>query len=236
MEIVIRPETNWWKLDFRELWAFRDMMYILSWRDIKVRYKQTALGVVWVLLQPLVSTVIFTIFFGNFVQIPSGKLPYSVFVLLGLIFWNYFSQALNRASFCLVENQQLVTKVYFPREILPIASIVTAFVDFLVSLVLLFGAMVIFQIPPTLLFIVICVLAMITTALASIGLTIPSVAAVCIALNMPIVLGLDIKSIVLLALSVFTVMLSLSKGKSNIVYGVVLLVNLFAFMFLMIYP
>lgn len=170
MEIVIKPQTSWWKLDLKELWAFRDMLYILSWRDIKVRYKQTALGLVWVLLQPLVSTVIFTVFFGNFVNIPSGRLPYSVFVLVGLIFWNYFSQALNRAAFCLVENHQLVTKVYFPREILPFASIATAFVDFLVSLLLLFGAMILYGIQPNLLFVGLCILATITTALASSGL------------------------------------------------------------------
>lgn len=170
MEVVIRPQTSWWKLDWKELWLFRDMLYILTWRDIKVRYKQTVLGLVWVLLQPLVSTIIFTIFFGNFVKIPSGNLPYSIFVLVGLIFWNFFSQALNRASFCLVENHQLVTKVYFPREILPFAAVATVFVDFVVSLVLLVGALFIFHIQPTFLFILLAIVGTITTALASCGL------------------------------------------------------------------
>ncbi len=170
MEIVIKPHTKWWRLDLKELWHFRDLLYILCWRDIKVRYKQTALGIVWVLLQPLVSTAIFTIFFGNFVKIPSGHLPYSIFVLVGLIFWNYFSQALNKASFCLVDNQHLVTKVYFPREILPLSSILTSFVDFLVSLGLLFIALMLFGIPVNFLFMILCILTIVSTALASSGL------------------------------------------------------------------
>lgn len=170
MEIVIKPHANWWRFDFKEFWSFRDMLYILAWRDIKVRYKQTFLGVIWVILQPLASTAIFTIFFGNFAKIPSGNLPYSIFVLVGLIFWNFFSQALNKASFCLVENQQLVTKVYFPREILPLTAIFTSFIDFLVGLGLLFVALIMYNISLNFLFLFVCLLAIVCTSLASAGL------------------------------------------------------------------
>ena len=167
---VIRPRSPWYLLNFHELWEFRELFYIFSWRDIKVRYKQTVLGILWVLLQPLLSMVIFTIFFGNFAQIPSDGLPYPVFVLLGLVFWGYFSGALSRASTAFIDNEGLVKKIYFPREILPFSTVVTALADFFVSLVLFFIVAVAFHVPFNIAFFGMILLALIITTLTSAGL------------------------------------------------------------------
>lgn len=137
METIIKPKPKWSLLDFSELWRYRELFFVFAWRDIKVRYKQTMLGALWAVFQPLTSMMIFTLFFGNFAKIPSGELPYSVFVLIGLVFWNYFSGILGRASGSLIENESIVKKVYFPREILPLSTIGANFVDFLISFMLL---------------------------------------------------------------------------------------------------
>ncbi len=170
MEILIKAKSKTQFIRLQELVEFRDLFYILSWRDIKVRYKQTVIGVLWVLLQPLISTFIFTVFFGTFVEIPSDNLPYPIFVLIGLIYWGLFSQALSRAAGSLVENQQLVKKVYFPRELLPFSAVLTAFADFLVSLVLLLIALIYYGIVPNLLFVSLAVLSAFITMIASSGL------------------------------------------------------------------
>lgn len=167
---VIRPKSRWQLLDLSELWRYRELLYIFSWRDIKVRYKQTAIGVVWVLLQPLVNTAIFTVFFGNFANIPSGALPYPIFVLLGLIFWGFFSTSLSHAASSLIENEQLVKKVYFPRELLPISTIGTAFVDFAVTLVLLFILMAVYRVVPTWQFLAFLPIATLIIMITSAGL------------------------------------------------------------------
>src|SRR3989339_1784197 len=106
VETIIRPRSPWHFLDLAELWEYRELFYILSWRDLKVRYKQTVLGVSWALFQPLINMIIFTVFFGNFASIPSDGLPYPVFVLLGLTFWGFFSNALSRAGNSFIENEQ----------------------------------------------------------------------------------------------------------------------------------
>lgn len=137
METIIRPKPKWALLDFSELWKYKELFFVFAWRDIKVRYKQTMLGALWAVFQPLTSMVIFTLFFGNFAKIPSGELPYSVFVLTGLVLWNYFSGILGRASGSLIENESIVKKVYFPREILPLSTIGANLVDFVISFVLL---------------------------------------------------------------------------------------------------
>lgn len=137
-EIIIRSDNKWKLIDFPELWRYRELFYIFAWRDIKVRYKQTALGVLWVIFQPLVSTLIFTVFFGRLAKIPSYDMPYSLFVLSGLIFWNYFSSTLTSASSSMVVNEGIIKKVYFPRMILPLASAVTGLVDFTINLIMLF--------------------------------------------------------------------------------------------------
>lgn len=167
---VIRPRPSWYIINLHELWDYRELFYIFSWRDIKVRYKQTVLGILWVLLQPLLSMVIFTVFFGNFAHIPSDGLPYPVFVLLGLVFWGYFSGALSRASTAFIDNEALVKKVYFPREILPFSTVVTAFADFLVSLLLFFIVAFAYRVSFNIAFFGMIIIALIITTLTSAGL------------------------------------------------------------------
>jgi lipopolysaccharide transport system permease protein len=172
MDVVvhIRPKSKWQLFDLAELWRFRELFYTFAWRNIKLRYKQTALGVSWVLFQPLISTVIFTVFFGNFASIPSQGLPYPVFVLLGLVFWQFFSNSISQAANSFLENEALVKKVYFPREILPLSTIVTASIDFLISFAMLICFLIYFQIMPTPTFFLILPLVTIITILASGGL------------------------------------------------------------------
>lgn len=135
-ETIIKSKQDWKLFNFQEIWKYRELFWIFAWRDIKIRYRQTFLGVFWVIFQPLVSTFVFTVFFGNLAKIPSGNMPYSLFVLIGLTFWNFFSNSLSRASNCLLDNENIVKKVYFPRIILPFASMVVNYVDFLVTLVM----------------------------------------------------------------------------------------------------
>jgi lipopolysaccharide transport system permease protein len=137
-EIKIKPRAKWSLLDFDEIWRFRQLFYIFAWRDIKVRYKQTFLGAGWAIFQPLFNMFIFTIFFGNFAKVPSEGMPYSLFVLIGLVFWTYFSGSLSHASGSLIENENIVKKVYFPKVILPLSSVVTNLIDFFIALIMLF--------------------------------------------------------------------------------------------------
>lgn len=145
---VIKPKPRWMLLNFSEIWEFRELLIVFAWRDIKVRYKQTILGATWAILQPLISMFIFTIFFGNFAKISSGNLPYPLFVLTGLVFWNYFSGILSRASSSLIENEGIVKKVYFPREILPLSTVGGNLIDFGISLLLLVFVSLYFHIVP----------------------------------------------------------------------------------------
>jgi len=168
--IVIKPKSKWQLLDLKELWLSKELFYILSWRDIKVRYKQTFLGVLWILLQPLANTLIFTIFFGNFAKIPSGNLPYPVFVLIGLVFWGFFSSTLTHAANSFVENEQLIKKVYFPREILIFSTVITTLIDFMITLLILFVMIIFYRLTFSLPFLVVMFMATLLTATASTGL------------------------------------------------------------------
>jgi lipopolysaccharide transport system permease protein len=145
---VIEPPERWPKLRLRNLWQRRDLAYFLAWRDVKLRYKQSLLGVAWVVLQPLLMMAAFTFVFDNITKVPSQGLPYPVFVLAGLIPWTYFSQSVNAGSGSLVGNMPLVTKVYFHRMVLPISSVLTSAVDFGVSFVLLVLMMALYGIAP----------------------------------------------------------------------------------------
>ena len=168
--IIIKPKKNIFSIDFKEIWNYRELFYIFAWRNIKVRYKQTFLGVTWAILQPIVSMLIFTIFFGKLAKIPSGTLPYPVFVLCGLVFWNFFSNALSQASNSLVDNQHIIQKVYLPKIILPISAVITSTVDFLINLILLVVVLLIFkQVPSWNLFLVIT-LAWIVSVVAATGI------------------------------------------------------------------
>lgn len=148
-EIDIKPVKTNFYLNFKELWDYRELFYIFAWRDIKVRYKQTVLGIAWVVFQPLVSMVVFTVFFGNFIRIPSGDLPYPLFVLCGLVFWTFFSNTLSFASSSLITNENIIKKVYFPKIILPLSSVITGSVDLFISLILLFIVGFYFQFIPS---------------------------------------------------------------------------------------
>ena len=145
----IRPTKGWAALNVRELWTYRDLLWILVERDIKLVFKQTALGVVWVVLQPLIAAVIYAVIFGRVAKLPSDGAPYLLFVFCGLTVWTYFTQALQRAGNSLVRNSQLVSKVYFPRLLIPLAHTLGALVDFAVMLVVLFVVMMIYGVSPT---------------------------------------------------------------------------------------
>ncbi len=147
--VIIGPERRWPRIDLAELWSYRGLMLFLVWRDIKVRYAQTVLGASWAILQPVLATVVFTVVFGRFARIPSDGIPYSVFALSGLVPWTYFSSALNGAGNSLVANTNLVTKVYFPRLVMPVAPILGAFVDFLIGFAVLLVMMLALGVTPT---------------------------------------------------------------------------------------
>jgi lipopolysaccharide transport system permease protein len=148
-EVVLRPSAGWRALDLRELWNYRELLWFLAARDIKVRYKQTALGVAWAVLQPLLTMVVFTVFFGRLANIPSDGLPYPLFAIVGLLPWQLFSYALTQSSNSLVTEQRLITKVYFPRLIVPLASVLSGLADFAVAFALVLGMMAWYQVPPT---------------------------------------------------------------------------------------
>ncbi len=137
----IRPSRGWTALHLRDVWEYRELLYFLVWRDVKVRYKQTLLGVLWVALQPLATTIVFTLIFGNLAKMPSDNLPYAVFALAGLLPWNYFAGAIGRGGSSLVGSANLISKVYFPRLIVPISSILAGLVDFAITFLLLVGLM-----------------------------------------------------------------------------------------------
>jgi lipopolysaccharide transport system permease protein len=135
--LIIEPHDRWLDRvapDLGELWRHRELLYFLAWRDLKVRYKQTAFGVGWVLLQPLLTTAVFTIVFGGIVDVPAAGAPYALFTLCGLVPWLYGAQAVTRASLCLVTDATLLTKVYFPRLLLPVSAVLTPLVDACLSL------------------------------------------------------------------------------------------------------
>jgi len=147
---VIDAEAGWLGNSLRELWDHRELVYFLAWRDVKVRYKQTALGVAWAVVQPVFSVVIFTLFFGRLAGVPSDGVPYPLFALAGLVPWTFFSNALTLASNSLVQSAGLITKVYFPRLALPIATILAGGVDFAVTLGILAVMMAWYQVKVTL--------------------------------------------------------------------------------------
>ncbi len=135
--VRIEPPSGWLELRLGEVWAYRELLYFLVWRDVKIRYKQTAIGVLWVILQPLLTMLVFTLFFGKLAKLPSQGLPYPVFYFCALVPWTYFSTALLTATNVVVENQRLITKVYFPRLILPFSAVLSGLVDFCIGFVVL---------------------------------------------------------------------------------------------------
>jgi lipopolysaccharide transport system permease protein len=146
--VVIKP-TRGLNVNLRELWEFRELLYFMVWRDIKVRYKQTALGAAWAIIQPVTTMLIFTVIFGRLVKVPSDGLPYPVFAFAGLLPWLYFSQALSLSSVSVVVNKNLITKVYFPRLLIPLSTVVVPIVDLLLASTVLVGMIFFYGLTPS---------------------------------------------------------------------------------------
>ena len=145
----ITPPGGWWDIPFGEVWKYRELLYFFVWRDIKIRYKQTAIGAAWAILQPLMSMIVFSLFFGALAHIPSQGLPYPIFYYSALLPWMYFAGALQNATNTIVDNQRIVTKVYFPRLVLPMAATISGLVDFAVGFVVFVGFLIYYRIHPT---------------------------------------------------------------------------------------
>jgi lipopolysaccharide transport system permease protein len=146
--VTIRPKSNWQAINVQEIWQFRDLLTSFAVRDIKLRYRQTALGVIWVVLQPLLAALIFSFVFGKVANLPSDGLPYFLFSYAGLLAWNAFSSTLTKASSCLVQHSQLVSKIYFPRLVLPLSTVFSTLVDFGIAFVIMIVFMVMKGIAP----------------------------------------------------------------------------------------
>jgi lipopolysaccharide transport system permease protein len=164
----LKPSKGWLPIDFKELWRYRELTYFLTWRDIKVRYKQAVLGIAWALLQPLLTVLIFTVVFGILLETPSQGLPYPLFAISALLPWQLFANALQRSSISLVGNANLITKIYFPRLAIPLSAVMAALVDFGVSFLVLIGMMVYYRYMPgwNLLWLPVIILFALLTALA----------------------------------------------------------------------
>jgi len=145
----ITPPARWWEIPFNELWEHRELLYFFVWRDIKIRYKQTAIGAAWAILQPLLTMIVFTLFFGRLAHIPSEGLPYPIFYYSALLPWMYFAASLQNATNTIVENQRVITKVYFPRLALPLSSVLSGLVDFGVSFLMFVAMMIYFGLRPS---------------------------------------------------------------------------------------
>jgi lipopolysaccharide transport system permease protein len=146
--VVIEPLKGWLVFDFREFWEYRELLYFLVWKDVKVRYKQTLLGGLWAVLQPFLTMVVFSVFFGMLAQMPSDGIPYPVFAFVALLPWQLFANTLNASGMSLVLNQSLVTKVYFPRLMAPLSAIFVSLIDFLLTFVVLIGMMAYYGVRP----------------------------------------------------------------------------------------
>jgi lipopolysaccharide transport system permease protein len=147
--VRIEARRGWLALDLAELWAYRDLVYFFIWRDIKVRYKQTVIGAAWAILQPVLTMLVFSLFFGKLAKIPSQGLPYPIFYYTALLPWMYFATAMQSATNVVVEQQRMITKIYFPRVLLPIASVMSGLVDFAISFVVLLVLMACYRMVPT---------------------------------------------------------------------------------------
>jgi lipopolysaccharide transport system permease protein len=175
---IIQPRKGLFQLNLRDVWNYRELLYFLVWRDVKVRYKQTAIGAAWAIFQPLITMVIFTLLFGKFAKFPSDGIPYPVFAFVALLPWTYFAQALSQSSSSVVGSSNLVTKIYFPRLLIPLAASVAPLVDLFFSLLVLVGLMFWFRITPSLgllalpLFLVLAILTALSVGLWSSALNV----------------------------------------------------------------
>jgi len=147
--VIIQPTRGLASLQLRAVWEYRELLFFLAWRDIKVRYKQTALGVAWIVLQPLLSTVVFTLLFGGLLKVPSEGAPYALFALAALVPWQYFAGSVSRVGTSLINSANLITKVYFPRLIIPLSGVLSTLVDFAIGFLVLVGLLVGYRVPLT---------------------------------------------------------------------------------------
>ena len=147
--VVIQPTGNWRLVSLKDLWAYRELLFFLTWRDVKVRYKQTALGAAWAILQPLFMMIIFTIFFGRLAGVDSAGIPYPLFAFAGLVPWTFFANAITASGNSLVGSSNLITKVYFPRLIVPAAAMLAGLVDFALAFLLFIVLMIYYGVAPT---------------------------------------------------------------------------------------
>jgi lipopolysaccharide transport system permease protein len=147
--LIIRPARGWIAVNLRELWRYRELAFFLTWRDVSVRYKQTALGALWAIIQPFMTMLVFSVFFGRLGKIPSDGAPYPIFAFCALLPWQLFANSLTEAGNSLVSNQALVTKVYFPRLVIPISATLAGLLDFAIAFVILLAMMVFYGIAPT---------------------------------------------------------------------------------------
>lgn len=168
--ILIKPPGRLFNLGFKELWRYRELIYFFVWRDIKVRYKQTAVGVLWAVFQPLFAMIVFTLFFGRFAKMPSDGIPYPIFVYVGLLLWNYFSFSLTHASNSMVSNAAIIQKIYFPRLIIPVASSFVGLVDFCIASLILIGLMLHYHYTPNIKGLLYVPLLVLISFLSSVGL------------------------------------------------------------------
>lgn len=169
MDIIIKPKKTLTVDDLKELWNYRELLYFFTWRDLKVRYKQTAIGIAWAIFQPFTTMIVFSVFFGGLAKMPSEGVPYPIFVYVGLLIWQFFSSSLSDVSNSLISNQSIVTKVYFPRLILPIANVLTRFVDFFFAAIILIGLMFYYHYSPHLIGLLILPLLILISFLAATG-------------------------------------------------------------------
>ncbi len=147
--VFIKPSTGLASLELREFWEYRELLYFLTWRDIKVRYKQTVLGAAWAVIQPFFMMVVFSLFFGRLARVPSDGIPYPIFTYCALLPWQLFAHALSESSNSLIANERLITKVYFPRLVVPVSAVLGGLVDFAIAFVILLLMMVYYGIRPT---------------------------------------------------------------------------------------
>ena len=147
--VRIRATSGWTALNLGDLWRYRELIYFLTWRDIKVRYKQTALGVGWAILTPIVQMVVFSVIFGNIAKLDSEGFPYPIFTYVALLPWQLFAKAMSDAGRSLVSNRNMLTKIYFPRLVIPISTLVSGLLDFAIAFLVLIGMMIYYKIPPT---------------------------------------------------------------------------------------
>jgi homopolymeric O-antigen transport system permease protein len=146
---ILAPSRGWAPLQIDDLWKYRELLYFLVWRDVKVRYKQTALGAAWAIIQPLLTMIVFSVFFGRLAKMPSDGIPYPVFAFAALVPWTFFAHGLTNASNSLVGSANLIKKIYFPRLIMPVAAVLSGLIDFVLAFVVLVGMMLFYGIVPS---------------------------------------------------------------------------------------